>query len=150
MHNASQGNQQTAFYNPFPKYKFTGSVRPVYPLSPRRPVPKSIPHPDWAETGIPRSENALNRKKIDILDAKGIEAMRKVCKLGREVLDIVAAELRPGVTTDYLDEVCHNACVERKVSAIRSRRPSPTLTLTVIPFSAELQSLSEIAVYLSK
>jgi methionyl aminopeptidase len=59
----------------------------------------------------------LNRKKIDILDAKGIEAMRKVCRLGREVLDIVAAELKPGVTTDYLDEVCHNACVERKVSA---------------------------------
>lgn len=41
--------------------------------------------------------------------------MRKVCRLGREVLDIVAAELRPGVTTDYLDEVCHKACVERKV-----------------------------------
>jgi methionyl aminopeptidase len=57
----------------------------------------------------------LNRNKIDILDAKGIEAMRKVCRLGREVLDIVAAELRPGVTTDYLDEVCHKACVERKV-----------------------------------
>jgi methionyl aminopeptidase len=117
VHNAAQGNTRTGFYNPFPKYKFTGSVRPVYPLSPRRIVPKSIPHPDWAETGIPKSENALNRKKIDILDAKGIEAMRKVCKLGREVLDIVAAELKPGVTTDYLDEVCHNACVERKVSA---------------------------------
>lgn len=45
--------------------------------------------------------------------------MRKVCRLGREVLDIVAAELKPGVTTDYLDEVCHNACVERKVSVPR-------------------------------
>ncbi|OIW27376.1 methionine aminopeptidase 1 [Coniochaeta ligniaria NRRL 30616] len=114
VHNAAQGNTRTGVYNPFPKYKFTGSVRPIYPLSPRRPVPKSIPHPDWSETGIPKSENALNRKKIDILDAKGIEAMRKVCRLGREVLDIVAAELKPGVTTDYLDEVCHNACVERK------------------------------------
>jgi methionyl aminopeptidase len=41
--------------------------------------------------------------------------MRKVCRLGREVLDIVAAELKPGITTDYLDEVCHKACVERKV-----------------------------------
>lgn len=42
--------------------------------------------------------------------------MRKVCKLSREVLDIVAAELRPGVTTDYLDEVCHKACIERNVN----------------------------------
>ncbi|RQM08078.1 hypothetical protein DH86_00001414 [Scytalidium sp. 3C] len=40
--------------------------------------------------------------------------MRKVCRLAREVLDVVAAEVRPGVTTDYLDEVCHKACIERK------------------------------------
>jgi methionyl aminopeptidase len=118
----SKPDPVTGFYNPFPTYSYTGSVRPVYPLSPRRTVPKSIPHPDWSETGIPTSENRLNRKKIDILDAKGIEAMRKVCRLGREVLDIVAAELKPGITTDYLDEVCHNACVERKVRSAPSGR----------------------------
>lgn len=81
-----------------------------------RTVPKSIKHPDWAETGIPKGERRLNRTRIDILDAKGQEAMRKVCKLAREVLDITAAELKPGITTDYLDEVCHKACVERNVS----------------------------------
>lgn len=91
-------------------------MRPVYPLSERRVVPKSIPHPDYAETGYPKSERFINRNKIDILDAKGQEAMRKVCRLGREVLDIIAAEVRPGVTTDYLDEVCHKASVEREVS----------------------------------
>lgn len=85
-----------------------------------RTVPKSIPHPDWSVTGIPKAERRLNRSKIDLLDAKGQEAMRKVCRLAREVLDIVAAELKPGITTDYLDEVCHNACVERKVSATPS------------------------------
>jgi methionyl aminopeptidase len=83
-----------------------------------RTVPKSIKHPDWAETGIPKGERRLSRTKIDILDAKGQEAMRKVCRLAREVLDITAAELKPGITTDYLDEVCHKACVERNVSAI--------------------------------
>lgn len=82
-----------------------------------RTVPKSIKHPDWAVTGIPRGEQRLNRNKIELLDAKGQEAMRKVCRLSREVLDIVAAEVRPGVTTDYLDEVCHKACIERKVRA---------------------------------
>jgi len=61
----------------------------------------------------------LHRTKVDILDAQGQEAMRKVCKLARQVLDIVAAELKPGITTDYLDEVCHKACIERNVSATR-------------------------------
>ncbi|KAG8627376.1 hypothetical protein KVT40_004859 [Elsinoe batatas] len=107
-------NKAPGLFNPFPTYSYTGSVRPVYPLSPRREVPKSIPHPDWAVTGVPKAERKLNRAKIDILDAKAQQAMRKVCKYAREVLDIVAAEVKPGVTTDYLDEVCHKACVERK------------------------------------
>ncbi|RWA14074.1 hypothetical protein EKO27_g1038 [Xylaria grammica] len=100
------------FYNPFPTYPFTGSVRPVYPLSPKRTIPKSIKHPDWSETGIPVGERRYGIK-WSFLDAKGQEAMRKVCRLSREVLDVVAAELRPGVTTDYLDQVCHKACIER-------------------------------------
>ncbi|KAL9615848.1 MAG: hypothetical protein Q9160_009211 [Pyrenula sp. 1 TL-2023] len=91
-------------YNPFPKHSFTGSIRPIYPLSARRAVPESIKHPDWAETGIPKGERRLNRSKIDTLDAHGQEAMRKVCKLAREVLDITAAELKPGITTDYIDK----------------------------------------------
>lgn len=115
----SEPDPVTGAYNPFPTYSFTGSVRPVYPLSARRAVPKSIRHPDWAEAGIPKAEKRLNRSKIDILDAKGQAAMRKVCKLAREVLDITAAELKPGITTDYLDEVCHKACIERNVRATR-------------------------------
>lgn len=35
--------------------------------------------------------------------------------MAREVLDIAAREIKPGVTTDYLDEVVHKACLERKV-----------------------------------
>lgn len=104
----------SGLYNPFPSYPFSGSVKPIYPLSPHRVVPKSIKHPDWAADGIPKREPRLSRTKIDLLDAKGQEAMRKVCKLGREVLDITAAAVKPGVTTDYLDEICHKACLERE------------------------------------
>jgi methionyl aminopeptidase len=111
----SKPDPATGLYNPFPSFDFTGPLRPVYPLSERRTVPKDIPWPDYAETGYPKSERFLNRNKFDILDAEGQEAMRKVCRIGREVLDIVAAEVRPGVTTDYLDEVCHKATIERKV-----------------------------------
>ena len=43
-------------FNPFPAYPFTGSLRPVYPLSPRSPVPDRIRKPDYASNGIPKSE----------------------------------------------------------------------------------------------
>jgi methionyl aminopeptidase len=113
----SKPDPETGYYNPFPTYPFPGPLRPVYPLSPRRTVPKSIQHPDWWEDGIPKYSRSLTtRNKIEILDAKGIEAMRKVCRLSREVLDIAAAAAKPGVTTDYIDEVVHKACIERNVS----------------------------------
>ncbi|GAB1317691.1 Methionine aminopeptidase 1 [Madurella fahalii] len=103
---------KTGYFNPFPTFRFTGPLRPVYPLSPRREVPKSIPHPDYAETGIPNG-GRVRGNKIEQLDAKGQEAMRKVCRLAREVLDIAAAALRPGITTDEIDEIVHKACIER-------------------------------------
>lgn len=113
----SKPDAVTGHFNPFPTFAYTGGLRPVYPLSPRRTVPKSIPHPDWSEDGIPKYyRTLLNRNKITILDAKGQEAMRKVCRLSREVLDIAAAAIKPGITTDYIDEIVHKACIERKAS----------------------------------
>ncbi|KZF24928.1 putative methionine aminopeptidase, type I [Xylona heveae TC161] len=113
-HKAVHKTANTGHYNPFPTYPFTGSVRPVYPLSSRRQVPSSIKQPDYAKTGIPRSEQIfVGRNKITILDKQQQDAMRKVCKLGREVLDIAARATKPGVTTDYIDEVVHKACMER-------------------------------------
>ncbi len=40
-------------FNPFPNFGFSGPLRPVYPLSPRRDVPDHIPRPDYAEDGSP-------------------------------------------------------------------------------------------------
>ncbi|KKA26786.1 hypothetical protein TD95_003159 [Thielaviopsis punctulata] len=101
-------------FNPFPTFSYSGSLRPLYPLSPHRTVPKSIPHPDWAYDGIPKYNRSMLRpNRIEILDKKGQDSMRKVCRLAREVLDIAAAAAVPGVTTDYIDEVVHKACIER-------------------------------------
>lgn len=44
--------------------------------------------------------------------------MRKVCRLAREVLDAAARELKPGVTTDYIDEVVHRECIKRDVGSV--------------------------------
>jgi methionyl aminopeptidase len=133
----SKPDPATGFFNPFPSYSYTGPLRPVYPLSPKRTVPKSIPHPDYAETGIPKSSRLINRNKIEVLDAKAQEGMRKVCRLAREVLDIVAAEAKPGVTTDYLDEICHKACIERNVG-LGTHYRKHVLTFLVLPLPAEL------------
>lgn len=112
----SEPDPTTGQYNPFPSFTFSGSLKPSYPLSPRRKVPDSIPHPDYAHDGVPRSEQKIiGRHKIAILNKQEQEGMRKVCRLAREVLDIAAAEVRPGVTTDYIDEVVHKACLERDV-----------------------------------
>lgn len=113
-HKALHKSKDTGLFNPFPSFSFTGPLRPVYPLSPRREVPKSIQHPDYWKDGTPHSELTFRgRNKIDILDKTGQDAMRKVCRLAREVLDIAAAAAVPGVTTDYIDDIVHKACLER-------------------------------------
>lgn len=96
-------------------------MRPVYPLSPKRIVPERIRLPDYAKDGIPRSERAFTgRHNITILNAKEQGAMRKVCRMAREVLDIAAQAIKPGITTDEIDEIVHNACLERDVSLPKS------------------------------
>lgn len=105
---------KTGYYNPFPNFSYTGSLRPVYPLSPRREIPKTIPHPDYAADGIPKAGRSLvNRNKVEILDKKAQDAMRKVCRLAREVLDIAAAAVRPGISTDEIDRIVHEECIKR-------------------------------------
>ncbi|KPI45579.1 Methionine aminopeptidase 1 [Cyphellophora attinorum] len=108
----SDPDPETGHYNPFPSYDYTGPLRPVYPLSKKREIPKSIPHPEWSESGMPNYPYT-RRNKITILDDKGIEAMRVVCRLSREVLDEAAAAIRPGITTDELDAIVHEACIKR-------------------------------------
>lgn len=108
-------NPESGSHDPFPDFRYTGSLRASYPLSPTRKLPDHIPRPDYAEDGLPRSEYAANSRKIAILDEKEIEGMRTVCRLAREVLDIAAAAIAPGVTTDEIDEIVHKACIERDV-----------------------------------
>lgn len=110
----STPDPSTGTFNPFPTFPYTGPLRPVYPLSETRKVPKHIPHPDYSEDGTPRSEQSWrSQNKIEILTKEQQEGMRKVCRLAREVLDIAAAACKPGVTTDYIDKIVHEACIER-------------------------------------
>ncbi|KAF5355562.1 hypothetical protein D9758_006323 [Tetrapyrgos nigripes] len=120
-------------YNPFPNYSYTGSIRPMYPLSARRRVPDHIPRPEYAadgrvkaffcqtkflirsfsSVGYPKAEVRAAGQPPRILNKEEQEKMRTACHLTREVLDIAASHVRPGITTDELDEIVHNATIER-------------------------------------
>lgn len=85
------------------------TVRPGT-ISPRRSVPVHIPRPDYAETGRPkRAKNA----ESDIKTPEVIARMRRACKAAAEVLQETASHLRPGITTDELDAITHEAYIKR-------------------------------------
>ncbi|KAH9818619.1 peptidase M24, structural domain-containing protein [Melampsora americana] len=100
-------------------YGYTGSLRACYPIEslPRRSVPDHILLPDYAgdlQTGSSPSEQAVAGHRLGKpLKPEEIEGMRKVCKLAREVLDLAASHVKPGITTLELDKIVHDACVER-------------------------------------
>ncbi|KAK9832038.1 hypothetical protein WJX81_000819 [Elliptochloris bilobata] len=94
-----------------PYFKWTGPLRPTT-ISPRRPVPAGIPLPDYAETANPTSELENKQQRIvPIRTAEEIKGLRAACRLAREVLDKAHAAIRPGVTTDEIDHVVHEATI---------------------------------------
>ena len=77
-------------------------------LSPRRSVPAGIPRPDYAATGTPGKVSVSLVKTPE-----QIERMRRACRAAADVLAEVGAAVAPGVTTDALDALAHQACLER-------------------------------------
>lgn len=80
-------------------------------------MPPHIGRPDYADhpEGHPLSELAVKgSSQIKVLDDEEIEGMKVACKLGREVLDEAARACGVGVTTDEIDRVVHEACIERE------------------------------------
>ena len=85
------------------------NLNPVRPgqVSPRRSVPDDIATPEYAETGQPLTMSEPSLQKSPAV----IEAMRVAGRAARRVLAGVAAEIAPGVTSNHLDEVCHQLCL---------------------------------------
>jgi len=42
-----------------------------------------------------------------------IQKMRDAGRVSREVLDVASRCVRPGITTDEIDRIVHEACIER-------------------------------------
>lgn len=99
----------------FEGYRFTGALRPGA-VSAQMRVPAHIVKPDYADTGRSPSEDAVRGSNIiPVYSGADIEHARRAGRIAREVLDIAAAALRPGVTGDDIDRIVFAACVERGV-----------------------------------
>ncbi|XP_038684200.1 methionine aminopeptidase 1A-like [Tripterygium wilfordii] len=94
-----------------PYFDWTGTLRP-FPISGKRSVPAHIDHPDWAVDGVPKIEpNSDLQHAVEIKTSDQIERMRETSRIAREVLDAAARVIRPGVMTDEIDGVVHEATI---------------------------------------
>jgi len=75
-------------------------------VSPLRTVPGGIARPDYAATGTPSSRQARA-----IRTEAEIDAMRVAGRVAAEALIEVGRAVAPGVTTDELDRIGHDAMV---------------------------------------
>ncbi|UZJ51335.1 hypothetical protein CBS101457_000655 [Exobasidium rhododendri] len=99
-------------YDPFadhPSFKYpSGStVRPAYPLSPKSVIPSGIVRPNYAR------ESLLSSRNIKVNNQKDQDGVRKAAKLAREVLEVAASKIAPGVTTDEIDKVVFEEAIKR-------------------------------------
>jgi methionyl aminopeptidase len=118
---------------------------PLYTIAPDK----------YNSEGKPKSELQRIGQAPRILSSEEQEKMRTVCRvseigtfkstvshcqlrlhqLAREVLDIAGSHVKPGITTDEIDEIVHNAIIERNAY------PSP-LNYREFPKSVCTQAIS--------
>ncbi|EYU44385.1 hypothetical protein ABFS82_08G048500 [Erythranthe guttata] len=77
-------------------------------VSPRRPVPSQIPLPPYIKSRKPPGIGS----KPEIHDEKGIECMRASGKLAAQVLQYAGTLVKPGITTDEIDEAVHQMIID--------------------------------------
>jgi len=83
-------------------------------------MPRNIRRPDYADhiAGVSESEqrDKRNHNNIRVYTPEELDGecgLRHACQMGREVLNEAGKALRVGVTTDEIDRVVHEACIER-------------------------------------
>ncbi|WP_460815951.1 type I methionyl aminopeptidase [Nocardioides korecus] len=71
-------------------------------ISPRRPVPASIPRPEYVDRPAPAPFTGS-----EVKDAETIARMRAASTLAAQARELVGSHVVPGVTTDELDRIGH-------------------------------------------
>ncbi|TPW70849.1 type I methionyl aminopeptidase [Schumannella sp. 10F1B-5-1] len=75
-------------------------------VGPQRPVPHHIPRPEYVGRPGPRRSD-----RGDVYDFAEIARIRESGRIAARAVEAVGAAIRPGVTTDHLDEVAHDFLV---------------------------------------
>ena len=73
-----------------------------------RTVPARIGRPPYADTG-----NVVRVAGTGVQTPEVIERMRAAGRVAADVLQLVGSHVRPGITTEELDVLAHEACIER-------------------------------------
>ncbi len=84
-----------------------GRIKPGR-VTPMRAVPPHIGRPPYADTG-----QVVRKPGTGIQTPDVIERMRTAGRIAADVLQLVGAAVRPGVSTEELDVLAHEACIER-------------------------------------
>ncbi|KAK6116248.1 hypothetical protein DH2020_050044 [Rehmannia glutinosa] len=77
-------------------------------LSPTRPVPSHIPRPPYVKSKKPPGIAS----GPEVHDEKGIECMRASGKLAAQVLQYAGTLVKPGITTDEIDQAVHQMIID--------------------------------------
>lgn len=98
-------------WNPRRGSTYDGQVSPIkqFPVSPVRPVPASIPRPEYVGKKAPASYTGPH-----VQSAETIEKMRIASKLAAQAMRAAADAIAPGVTTDEVDRVGHEFLMDHK------------------------------------
>ncbi|MCP4049648.1 MAG: type I methionyl aminopeptidase [bacterium] len=75
-------------------------------VSPERKVPAHIKLPDYAFNPTPERKSSSFIASPDV-----IKRMRVTCQAARRVLKKTIKAVKPGITTDELDAIAHDACI---------------------------------------
>ncbi|KAF5838034.1 peptidase M24, structural domain-containing protein [Dunaliella salina] len=95
-----------------PQFEWTGPLRPDK-VSPARKIPSHIPKPDYYKTGFPVMEiESKQQNMVPFYNATDQAGIKAACRLGREILDTAHRAIRPGITTDEIDRIVHEATME--------------------------------------
>jgi methionyl aminopeptidase len=76
-------------------------------ISPRRPVPASIPRPEYVDRPAPQRYDGPEVKPPEI-----VERMRVAGRIAAQAMSEVAKHIAPGVTTDELDRIGHEFMID--------------------------------------
>jgi len=96
--------------NAFP---YSGGIRPGTQSPQKVVIDESIMKPDYAIDGQPKKSGNMLPWIIEVKTPEEIIKMKAAGRVAREVLDIAGRAVRPGITTDEIDNIVHEEALKR-------------------------------------